>query len=141
MKALLRIGLLALAVAQAAVAQDAAAPLPAAPSAPENVPASSEASTVTVDAIAAPIVVRQEDASRVLRSPATAPSSESPPSAGPVSRTIPIDGAGAPRPVVNDSTHFVFHDATDRAAPPSRTLAERQAAVEALRQALRRGGR
>jgi hypothetical protein len=81
----------------------------------------------------APIVLRQEDAEALLRSVQRRPQEPPPPAPG-VTREFTADVA--PKPVVNPTSRFVFEDATERPALPVKPLAERKAAVEALRQSL-----
>jgi hypothetical protein len=90
----------------------------------------------------APTVLLEEDARRlgeraVPPVPPAAPKAPAP--AGGVSRTITLD----PPPVVNRSTRFQFRDVTERAASDGRvrSMEERRATVEALRQSLGRQGR
>ena len=90
----------------------------------------------------APAVLLEEDARRVLERaepPATpaAPRASTP--ARGMSRTITLD----PPPVVNRSSQFLFRDLTERSATGGRvrSMEERRATVEALRQSLGRQGR
>ena len=98
---------------------------PAMPSTPE---------AIEVAAPPAPITLRQGDAAAFLRD--VPPRSEAParPSAG--TREFTADEPA--RPVVNQSSHFVFVDDTDRRAAHVKSPTERRAAVEAVRQSVRR---
>ncbi len=98
---------------------------PAMPSAPVAI----EASTPSV-----PFVVRQQDADVILGR--ALPRSEAVPPRAPGNRTVEI--ALDPAPVVNQTSRFVFIDQTDRPEPHVRSMPERQAAVEAVRQSLSR---
>ena len=93
-----------------------------------SVPAAIEAATPSV-----PFVVRQEDAAAILGRPVPRSEAAPPPARG--DRTIEI--GPDPAPVVNPTSRFVFVDQTDRPEPHVRSMLERQAAVEAARQALR----
>ncbi len=97
---------------------------PAMPSAPAAI----EAATPSV-----PFVVRQQDADVILGR--ARPRSEVAPPRASGSRTVEI--ALDPAPVVNRTSRFVFVDRTERPAPHVRSMPERQAAVEAVRQSLR----
>ena len=84
-----------------------------------------------------PIVVRQENAAALFGSvplrasePATTPRGEK--------RVYTTDVP--PKPVVNQTSHFVFEDATERPPVAVKPLSEREAAVEALRQSVRGPG-
>ena len=91
-------------------------------------PAAIEATAPSV-----PFVVRQEAADAILgRTPRR---SEAAPPRPTGNRTVEI--ALDPGPVVNQTPYFVFVDQTDRPEPRVRSMPERQAAVEAMRQSLR----
>lgn len=94
-----------------------------------SAPAAIEAAAPSV-----PFVVRQGDADVILGR--TRPQSEATPSPVRGDRTVAI--SVDPAPVVNETSRFVFVDHTDRPEPHVRSLPERQAAVEAVRQTLRR---
>ena len=93
-----------------------------------STPAAIEAAAPSV-----PFVVRQEDADVILGR--AVPRSEAVPPPRPGGRTVEI--ALDPAPVVNQTSRFVFVDQTDRPEPRVRSMPERQAAVEAVRQSLR----
>ncbi len=109
-------------------------PAPAQDVSPALPPADSP-SSIDEGPPAPPIALRHEDAATFLHS---VPPTEvtPPPAAGDVTIRLPAE---APRPQ-NPSSHFVFTDATDRTAPRVKTLAERRAAVEAIRRSLRGAG-
>ena len=81
-----------------------------------------------------PFVVRQEDADVILGHAAPRSEAVRPPAPGDRTVTITLD----PAPVVNETPLFVFVDQTDRPELHVRSMPERRAAVEALRQSLRR---
>lgn len=87
----------------------------------------------------APITVREEDADAILKR--LAPKPETPPPAPPGAGTREFTADEPERPVVNQTSRFVFTDETDRPAVSVKSLSERQAAVEAVRQSAQRGGR
>ena len=108
------------AVARLACADDAAPVMP-------------PADAVDAAPPAPPIAVRHD---------AVAPRTSAPrvTAAAPPRVSLSVDVPIATKPRVNRSPHFVFTDTTDRTAPPIKSLAERQAAVEAVRRSLRRTG-
>lgn len=112
--------LLALLVAAPVGAQEAGTAMPQAP----------VASIEAAPAAAAPMTVRPTDA----ETPPPPPPVLAPPAAPPGTATVEVDAET--RPPENDTRRFLFRDVTDRAEPGARTLAERKAAVEALRQSL-----
>jgi hypothetical protein len=116
---------LGLALAARAYAGDAASP---APRVLEQVEAASAE---------APLLMLEEDAERLLErlGPRVAPPPAPAPVSHGVSRTITVD---PPPPVVNRSPEFRFRDVTERAPLDGRvrTMAERQAAVEMIRQSI-----
>jgi len=71
----------------------------------------------------------------IRRTDVAVPRSEAVPPPRPGGRTVEI--ALDPAPVVNQTSRFVFVDQTDRPEPRVRSMPERQAAVEAVRQSLR----
>jgi len=81
-----------------------------------------------------PFVVRQEDADVILGHAVPRSEAVRPPASGDRTVEITLD----PAPVVNETPLFVFVDQTDRPELPVRSMPERQAAVEAVRQSLRR---
>ena len=85
----------------------------------------------------APIVVRQRDAETFLRG--TPPRAETP-APPPADGTREFTADEPPKPVVNPTSRFVFEDQTERTAVPQKSLSARQAAVEALRQSVRKPG-
>jgi hypothetical protein len=91
-------------------------------------PAAIEATAPSV-----PFVVRQEAAEAILGR--TRRQSEVAPPRPTGDRTVEI--ALDPAPVVNPTPYFVFVDQTDRPEPRIRSMPERQAGVEAVRQSLR----
>ena len=80
---------------------------------------------------APPIAVRVDRAPNPAPQAAAVPVVLPPP--GGTSVEIPLP----PKARENASQHFVFQDVTERTQSPVKTLAERRAAVEALRQSLR----
>ena len=84
----------------------------------------------------APIVVRQEDAAAILRNALPRPEAPAPVNDG--TRVFTADEP--PRPVVNPTPRFVFDDQTDRPPLAVKSLPERKAAVEAVRQSVRGPG-
>jgi hypothetical protein len=81
---------------------------------------------------AIPFTVRQEDADELLGAkPDPEPAPPPPPTTG---RTdvVPLE----PAPVTNPTARFAFEDQTERPTPRVRSLPERQAAIEAMRQSL-----
>jgi hypothetical protein len=90
-------------------------------------------------ASAAPITVRHGDADAIFRN--ARPHAEAPmtPASGDGTRVFSADEP--PRPVVNPTSRFLFDDATDRPAHPVKSLAERKAAVEAVRRSVSGGSR
>lgn len=84
----------------------------------------------------APMAVRQGDTDRLASPPP--PAIAPPPPPGPGSQTVQVGDDGPPPE--NGSPRFLFRDVTDRATPRVKTLSERAAAVESLRQSLDRGG-
>jgi hypothetical protein len=106
-------------LSSSAAAQDAPLPVPPRPDAVES------------GGTDLPHVVPYGEAEKLLRrrtAPASAAPAE-PPAASGTSRTIPVD----PPPKANTSSRFVFRDATTRPSPRTRTLAEREATVDAIR--------
>jgi len=81
---------------------------------------------------APPIAVRIDRAPNAAPQAAAVPEVAPPPPGG-TSVEIPLPA----KPRENISQHFVFQDVTERTQPPVKTLTERRAAVEALRQSLR----
>ena len=100
---------------------------PAMPSTPD---------AIEVTAPPAPIAVRQDDAAAFLRNTPTR--SEAPPPASAGTRELTADEPA--RPVVNQTSRFIFVDETDRPPVRVKSLPERQSAVEAVRQSVRRPG-
>jgi hypothetical protein len=100
-----------------------------------SVPAAIESGTP-----AAPITVREQDADTILGT--VAPHRETPPPT-PGDGTREFTADEPPKPVLNQSSRFVFADETDRPTVPVKSLPERRAAVEAVRQSMQRpaGGR
>ncbi|MGH7895187.1 MAG: hypothetical protein ACREQL_11005 [Candidatus Binatia bacterium] len=96
-----------------------------------STPAAIEAAAPSV-----PFVVRQQDADAILGR--AVPRSDAKPPPAPRSLTVEI--TLDPAPVVNQTQRFVFVDQTDRSEPHVRSMPERQAAVEAVRQSLRLPG-
>ena len=95
----------------------------------------------TPDAIEAtpsapPIAVRQEEMEAFLRRAPLRPEDPAPPST--TSREYTADEP--PQPVVNQTSQFVFEDQTDRPPVHVKSLAEREAAVEAVRRSVRKAG-
>jgi hypothetical protein len=82
------------------------------------------------------MAVRQSDAERLEGLPA--PVAPPPAVTGPDGTTVQV-GADAPPPE-NDTARFRFRDATDRTSPRVKSLPERAAAVESLRQSLKQRG-
>ena len=114
-----------LAVPLASRADDAAPALPAA----------GAADVVDAPPRLPPIAVRHDPTRAARRTAAPVPEAAPlPPGGTSVEIQIP------PQPRENPSPHFVFTDVTDRPAPAVKALPERKAAVEAVRQSLRRGG-
>jgi hypothetical protein len=88
---------------------------------------------IEVAAPSVPFVVRQETADvRLGRTPRRSEAVAPRPTGD---RTVEL--ARDPTPVVNQTPYFVFVDQTDRPEPRIRSMPERQAAVEAVRQSLR----
>ncbi len=112
--------LLALLVAVPVGAQDAGTAMPEAP----------VAAIEATPPAGAPMAVRPTDA----ETPPPPPPVVTPPPAPPGSTTVEVDAET--RPPENDTRRFLFRDVTDRTEPRAKTLAERKAAVEALRQRL-----
>jgi hypothetical protein len=81
-----------------------------------------------------PFVVRQQDADRILGHAVPRSEAVRPPASGGRTIEITLD----PAPVVNRTPQFVFVDQTDRLEPHVRSMPERRAAIEAMRQSLRR---
>ena len=78
----------------------------------------------------APMAIRQADADRLLPV-AKPPAAKVRGPSAPV--TIQLDESPPPE---NDTRRFIMRDVTDRTQPPVKSLAERAAAVEALRRSL-----
>lgn len=112
---------LVLLVAAPAAAQQGTAMQPAMPAAID-----------TAAPAAPPMAVRRQDGERPPTPPPAAPAP--PPRTGPDGTTVRV-GDEAPPPE-NDTPRFRFRDVTDRTAPPVKSLPERAAAVESLRQSL-----
>lgn len=96
--------------------------LPASPDAVETAPP------------AIPFAVRQDDADRLSSAPPDPEPAAPPPDPGGRTDVVPLE----PAPVTNPTSRFVFADETERPRARVRSLPERQAAIEALRQSLRR---
>jgi hypothetical protein len=95
-----------------------------------TLPASPEAVETAPPAI--PFVVRQEDADELLRTKPDPEPAPPPPAASGRSDVVPLELA----PVTNPTSRFVFVDETERPTQRVRSLPERQAAIEAMRQSL-----
>lgn len=109
------------AAAQQETAQQGTAMQPAMPAAIDAAPPA-----------APPMAVRRHDGERPSTPPP--PSPAPPPRTGPDGTTVQV-GDEAPPPE-NDTPRFRFRDVTDRTSPPVKSLPERAAAVESLRQSL-----
>lgn len=82
------------------------------------------------------MAVRTKDAERL--EPPPPPAAPPPATTGPGGTTVEV-GADAPPPQ-NATARFLLRDVTDRTAPRVKTLPERAATVESLRQSLHQGG-
>lgn len=122
-----RVVVIALAVALSATSVHTEELGPAMPSTPAGIEAAPPP---------APIVVRQKDAAAILRN--APPRPEAPPPVTDGTRVFTADEP--PRPVVNPTPRFVFDDQTDRPPVAVKSLPERKAAVEAVRQSVRGPG-
>lgn len=92
-----------------------------------------QAPTAAIDAEPppdAPMAVRPTDDAQPPPPPPVAAPTPPPPG----STTVEVDAEA--RPPENDTRRFIFRDVTDRTAPRAKSLPEREAAVEALRQSL-----
>lgn len=119
--------LLAALVPAQAIAQQVGSSLPHAP-------------TAAIEAAppdAPPMAVRPNDDERLVLPPAPPTDAPAPPPA-PGSTTVQVDAEA--RPPENATPRFLFRDVTDRSSPAVKSLPERAAAIEAMRQSLGQGG-